>query len=170
MTSVELTAWSSTVVAGLPEADVRALAVTRAVDVSPGWEPGTWKVTAHSLVGVLRAGSTEVRVRPRISIARLIYLLGFAQDPDIWHDDPAGLDDQPDLWPAMAQLFVRQTDAALQRGVLQGYRTEDSSQLVLRGRLREADQIRMRAGLAVPLELRYDEYDTDIAGSSQSRV
>ena len=170
MTSFELEAWSSTVVADLPEEDVRALAATKAVDVAPGWEPGTWTLSASSMVGILRAGSTELRIRPRISIARLIYLLGFAQNPDLWHDDPAGLDDQSDLWPAMAQVFVRQADAALLRGVLQGYRTEESSQLVLRGRLREADQLRRRAGVAVPLEVRYDEYDVDIAENQLLRA
>ena len=48
-------------------------------------------------------------------------------------------------------------------GLLQGYRTEEGSQLVMRGRLRESEQLRRRAGMAVPLELRYDEYDVDIA-------
>ena len=32
----------------------------------------------------------------------------------------------------------------------------------MRGRLREADQLRVRAGLTIPLEVRYDEYDVDI--------
>lgn len=39
----------------------------------------------------------------------------------------------------------------------------DASQLVMRGRLRESDQLRRRSGLALPLELRYDEYYVDIA-------
>lgn len=162
MTVLELVAWGSTVATGLAEEDVRALAASRAVEVSPGWAHGTWEIQAGSQVGVLRAGKTEVRIRPRISIARLIYLLGHAQDPRAWSDDPVGLDDLPDLWPAMAQVFVRQAEKAMQRGVLQGYRTEESAQLVMRGRLREADQLRIRAGLVIPLEVRYDEYDIDI--------
>lgn len=162
MTALELVAWGSIVATGLADHDVRALAASRAVDVSPGWERGTWEIRAGAQVGVLRAGDTVVRIRPRITIARLIYLLGYAQDPKAWTDDPVGLDDLPDLWPAMAQVFVRQAEKAIQCGLLQGYRTEESSQLVMRGRLREADQLRVRAGLAVPLEVRYDEYDVDI--------
>jgi 5-methylcytosine-specific restriction enzyme subunit McrC len=163
MTTVTLTAWGSAEVSGLTSAQARALAATGALSVAPGWDAGVWTVTAGPHVGVLHVDGVDVRVRPRISITRLVFLLGYASDPRAWRDDPAGLDDQPDLWPAMAQVFARQADKALERGLLQGYRTEESAQLVLRGRLREADQLRLHAGLAVPLEVRFDEYDIDIA-------
>lgn len=162
MTSISLTAWSTAETSGLGPAQARALAATGAVTVSPGWSSGTFTISAGPHVGVVHADGVELRIRPRIDVSRLIFLLGYAQDPRAWRDDPAGLDDQPDLWPAMAQVFLRQADRALERGLLQGYRTEESSQLVMRGRLREADQLRRRAGLVVPLELRFDEYDVDI--------
>jgi 5-methylcytosine-specific restriction enzyme subunit McrC len=162
MTSVSLLAYETAQVAGLSVGQAKAMAATGAISVTPGWEPGSWTVAAGPQVGVLRAGEVEVRIRPRITIARLIFMLGYSTDPRSWRDDPAGLEDQPDLWPAMAQVFVRQAERALERGILQGYRTEESAKLVLRGRLREADQLRMHAGLAVPLEVRFDEYDVDI--------
>jgi 5-methylcytosine-specific restriction enzyme subunit McrC len=162
VTSFSLAAWSTVEVSGLDSQQAHALAATGAVAVNPGWAPGTYALSAGPHVGVLCSGGVELRIRPRISVARLIFLLGYAQDPGFWRDDPAGLEDQLDLWPAMAQVFVRQADKALERGLLQGYRTEESSQLVMRGRLREADQLRRRAGLGVPLEVRYDEYDVDI--------
>jgi 5-methylcytosine-specific restriction enzyme subunit McrC len=163
MTTVALTAYGSADISGLTSAQARALAATGAISVSPGCDVGRWTVTAGPQVGVLQVGGVEVRIRPRVSIARLVFLLGYAKDPRAWNDDPAGLDDQPDLWPAMAQVFARLTDKALERGLLQGYRTEESSQLVLRGRLREADQLRSHGGLVIPLEVRFDEYDIDIA-------
>lgn len=163
MSTIDVVAWGSAVAHGLPDDDLRALTSSGAVEVTPGMEAGTWNVKAMSYVGVIRAGRTELRIRPRITVARLIYLLGYAQDANAWKDDPVGLDDLPDLWPAMAQVFVRQAERALERGVLQGYRTEESAQLVMRGRLREADQLRVSAGLAIPLQVRFDEYDVDIA-------
>lgn len=163
MTSLSLTAWSTVEVGGLLPQQAHALAATGAVTVTPSWGPGTYAFSAGPHVGVLYADGVELRIRPRITVARLIFLLGYAQDPSSWRDDPAGLEDQADLWPAMAQVFARQADKALERGLLQGYRTEESSQLVMRGRLREADQLRRHAGLGVPLEVRYDEYDVDIA-------
>ena len=163
MTTIDLAAWGSADVRGLSETQARALATTGAVTVTPGWSPDSWTVAAGPFVGVICAEDVELRIRPRITVSRLIFLMGYAQDPRAWRDDPVGLDDQAELWPAMAQVFVRQSEKALELGLLQGYRTEETSQLVMRGRLRESDQLRRRAGLALPLELRYDEYDVDIA-------
>lgn len=170
MTTVELAAWEAADVPGLTVEQARALSATRAVTVAPSLAGGTWSVTAGPWVGVLRAADVELRIRPRITIARLMYLLGYAQDPGAWRDDPVVLDDQPDLWPAMAEVFVRRVERALERGLLQGYRTEESSQMVMRGRLRESEQLRFRAGLAVPLEVRFDEYDVDIAENQLLRA
>jgi 5-methylcytosine-specific restriction enzyme subunit McrC len=162
MTIITLTAYSTTDARGLTAQQAKALAATGAVTVGPGWQPDEWTVTAGPYVGVLRVKDVEVRIRPRITIAWLIFLLGYAADPKAWRDDPVGRDDQADLWPAMAQVFGRVTARAFERGLMQGYRTEESAQPVLRGRLREADQLRLHASLAVPLEVRFDEYDLDI--------
>ena len=39
----------------------------------------------------------------------------------------------------------------------------DETSAVLRGRVREADQLRRRWGRSIPLEVRYDEFTVDIA-------
>jgi 5-methylcytosine-specific restriction enzyme subunit McrC len=70
---------------------------------------------------------------------------------------------EPDLWPALAESLARQAERALGRGVLQGYVSVDESLPLVRGRIRIADQIARRPGLLLPLEVRYDEYDVDIA-------
>jgi 5-methylcytosine-specific restriction enzyme subunit McrC len=67
-----------------------------------------------------------------------------------------------DLVAAVAVSFQAAANRALAAGVLQGYRITDEALPVLRGRLREADQLRGRLGLAVPLEVRYDDYTVDI--------
>jgi|GEM_PF-6082157 len=51
---------------------------------------------------------------------------------------------------------------ALSKGLLQGYRSVESTDTVLRGRLRTDDQLRHRFGIPVPLLLRYDDYLSDI--------
>ena len=170
MTAVSLTAYGSVDVAGLSLLHARALAATGALSVTPAWEAGSWTLAAGPHVGVLSVEGVEVHIRPRITISRLLFLLGYTQDPRVWRDDPVGLDEQAELWPAMAQVFTRQADKALERGLLQGYRSEEAALFVMRGRLREADQFRMHAGLAVPLEVRYDEYDVDIAENQTLRA
>lgn len=73
------------------------------------------------------------------------------------------LEEERELLPAVARAFLRQAERALQLGVLQGYRVRDDTLPVLRGRLRVADQLGRRYGLPVPLEVRFDEWTTDIA-------
>jgi len=162
VTTVNVRAYASVDVAGLSTSQARALGATGAVSVAPAWEPGAWTLTAGPHVGLICVDGIAVRIRPRIAVSRLLFLLGYAHDPRAWRDDPTALDDQVDLWPGMAQVFSRQADKALERGLLQGYRTEDAALLLVRGRLREADQVRSHAGLPLPLEVRFDEYDVDI--------
>ena len=68
-----------------------------------------------------------------------------------------------DLVPALAEAFVVQAERAIEVGLLQGYHEIDDSLTVLRGRLREQDQLRQRFGIAIPLLVRFDDHTVDIA-------
>lgn len=138
------------------------LTATGAVKVSADLD-GRTVLKASSYVGVLRCDEIELRVTPKIGIHRLLWLLGHAQDPNGWRDDDiVDLTTVDDLVTAVAMSFHAATRRALTHGVLQGYRTVEEALPLLRGRLREADQLRQRLGLAVPLEVRYDDYTVDI--------
>lgn len=135
-----------------------ALTATGAIKVSADLD-GRTVLKASSYVGVLRCGEVELRVTPKIGIHRLLWLLGHAQDPTGWRDDDiVDLATVDNLVAAVAVSFHAATRRALSHGVLQGYRTVEEALPLLRGRLREADQLRSRLGLAVPLEVRYDDY------------
>ena len=62
----------------------------------------------------------------------------------------------------LARLFARQTETALRQGLLQGYRVTEETSLLIRGHIREANQIRRRHGRLIPVEIVHDEYTTDI--------
>ena len=126
---------------------------------------GRLLLTASSKVGAIRVGepATELYVRPKMPIRRLLWMLGFARDGRGWRDDPVDLHEADELVPAMATAFAGVTMRALRFGVLQGYEQREESLPLLRGRLREADQMSRRFGLGVPLEVRYDDYQADIA-------
>lgn len=146
----------------LPTADAIALARTGAVRVATDLA-GRTTLTSGSSVGVVRVGEVELRVTPKLGIRRLLWLLGYASDPRGWHDDQAvDLVVVEDLVPAIAVSFVAAANRALAAGILQGYRVREEAVPVLRGRLREADQLRSRLALAVPLEVRYYDYTVDI--------
>ncbi|OIV37881.1 restriction endonuclease [Mangrovactinospora gilvigrisea] len=143
----------------------RRLIDSRAVDARPvPGDPVLWEVRALDRVGVARFGDIELRIAPKLPIRRLFFLLSFRLDPAGWRDGAAvEVDAAAELLPAMAQLFERQAERALRQGLLQGYRRTEDSLPVLRGRLREHDQLRLRPGVPVPLEVGYDEFTADIA-------
>ena len=74
----------------LPVAVVKALAETRLVE-PVGTLDGRLRLRSKSLVGVVRVGETteavELRVRPKLPVGRLLWLLGHASDPRGWRDD-----------------------------------------------------------------------------------
>jgi len=67
-----------------------------------------------------------------------------------------------DLIPVVAQALWRQTERAIHQGLLPGYIVVEESSPVLRGRLRESEQLHRHHGLPLPLEIRHDEFTTDI--------
>ncbi|MDH6625688.1 5-methylcytosine-specific restriction enzyme subunit McrC [Streptomyces sp. LBL] len=168
MTDVHLVEHAPAKVVSLPDEAGRALAASKIVDAVPDpYEPGLWRLRAGSKVGAVAldvpGGETvRLRITPKVPIGRLFFLLGYSLDPRGWRDaevDAAGYDE---LLPAFAHAVERQTDRALRQGVLQGYRPTETTAFVVRGRIREADQIRRRFGAPLPVETAYDEFTTDI--------
>ncbi|KAB1980799.1 McrC family protein [Streptomyces triticiradicis] len=172
MTSaVELVEHAPAVSIALPEALGRALAAGDIVDAAPDpYVPGRWSLRAGSKVGavsVTAPGTDEpftVRITSKVPVARLFFLIGYSLDPKRGRRD--GLVDvaeHQEVLPALAHSVERQVDRALRQGLLQGYRETEESALVVRGRVREAEQIRRRFGATLPVEVAYDEFTTDIA-------
>lgn len=142
----------------------RRLATSGVVSAAPSaYEVDAWDVAALRRVGVARVGDVEVWIQPKLAVDRLLFLVGYARDPLGWREETTWLDPRPGLVPAVAQALRRQVERALARGLLQGYRMVEESSPVLRGRLREADQLRRRFGLAIPMEIRHDDFTVDVA-------
>src|ERR1700730_11728735 len=107
---------------------------------------GQWEVGANTKVGVASIGDVTLWVKPKVDVRRILFLLGYAKNPG-WRDDTVALTKVADLVPALAHAFADQAERALERGLLQGYVEIDDSLTVLRGRLREQDQLRQRYGM-----------------------
>lgn len=166
---IELTeygpAWSGQLAEGLGQEFAASTFVDAARD---SFQSGHWKVRAKGKVGTVvfavPGGETmTVRVRPKVPIRRLLFMLGYSRSGHGWQDDDVRIEADADLVPLVAHLFERQAERALRQGLVQGYRITEESSLVVRGRIREADQIRRRFGVMVPLEVVHDEYTTDTA-------
>ncbi|MGW3559433.1 McrC family protein [Streptomyces sp. NPDC000963] len=168
MGPVELVEHARAVSRPLPDAVGRALAASRVVDAAPDpYVTGHWVLKAGSKVGAVSvmvpgAESLTVRITPKVPIARLFFLLGYSFDPRGWRDGQVDVAEHGEVLPALAHAFERQVERAIRAGLLQGYRTTEDTALVVRGRIREAEQVRRRFGTALPVEITYDEFTTDI--------
>jgi 5-methylcytosine-specific restriction enzyme subunit McrC len=92
-----------------------------------------------------------------------LFLAGYASHGSAWRDEGVRLETANDLVPALAQALWRQVARAIQQGLLPGYIVVEESSPVLRGRLREAEQLHRHHGLPFPLEIVHDEFTIDIA-------
>ncbi len=146
----------------LADKTAQGLAAAKILSVYP-LGPGRWEVTDAGRVGVARLDDVTVWIRPKLPIARLLWLLGFAHHPGWRPSEAVGYSRSDELVPALAEAFAIQTSRALQLGLLHGYEQVDDTTPVLKGRLRINDQLRERYGVAVPLLVRYDDHTPDIA-------
>jgi 5-methylcytosine-specific restriction enzyme subunit McrC len=150
----------------LATAAAKTMAATGAVRVYGPFPGGTTLVEARSVVGVARVGTgpdaLELQIQPKIGVPRLLWLLGHARDQSGWRSDDITTGTDIGLVAAMAIMFEARCRRVLAAGLLHGYREHEETLPGLRGRLREADQMRARPGLPLPLDVRYDEYTSDI--------
>lgn len=169
MIDIELTEHGKAVTHPLTDGLRKALVESKLVTIKPGRDHRKqWLVKAKGLVGVAKvtgAGgeAATVRIAPKLPIARLLFLLGYARSFKGWREEDVSVNEEAGLVPAFALLFERQAERALRQGLLQGYRTTEETSLVVRGRVREADQIRRHHGQFPRVEIAHDEYTTDIA-------
>ena len=122
---------------------------------------GAFDLTPGSKVGVVRLPDLTIEIAPKISVLQVIFLISYALGR--LHVLPTRVNvGIADLVEAMVRLFHDRVRQATGRGLLQGYQTREEALHVVRGRIRIDDQLRRRFGLAVPIEVRYDEFTPDI--------
>jgi len=131
------------------------------VQVSPAGR-GVWKVRADSRVGVLVGDGWEIRIRPRLDIPRLMFLVAYAVNQRGWKDILAPFEEERDEVAAIASGFSWHALRAVERGPIRGYRRRDERGDALRGRVRFADQVARGGGLPIPLEISYSDYTPDV--------
>ncbi|MEU8583121.1 McrC family protein [Streptomyces abikoensis] len=143
--------------------------VCKILDIRPagrGADDRRWQLKAKRTVGAVRLGAGEgavqLRIAPKVAVDRLLYLLAYAPRWARWQQDPVDAAVRSELFPAIAHAFARAAEQALRPGLLSGYRGREDTSMMLRGRLRAASQLRRRPGLALPLEIAYDEHTPDI--------
>lgn len=159
-------------VTGVPLTQGEAAALTRTGLVTLQPDLDGWTVTAQHVVGAVRRGDLTVRVTPKIGVVRVLTLLARAYGVTGLKIDSESVDlaADADLSSVLAMLFSLEAAAAMAAGPLRGYRTEDQTLPVLRGRLRMREQHLRRFGLPVPLEVTVDEWTLDTDDNRRLRA
>lgn len=154
----------------LSQAEAEALNRSGLVTAQP--EAAGWRVTAEYSVGVVRRGGLLVRVRPKVGVVQVLTLLARAHGIQGLNVDPELVDVAPtaDLSAVLAVLFAQEAATAMAAGPMRGYRSEDQTLPVLRGRVRLREQHLRRFGLPVPLEVTVDEWTLDTDDNRRLRA
>lgn len=153
--------WKTITIRCPPEVAARIHADGHA-SIAPTIEHGTYELRARQKVGVLRYGNLELRITPKVPVSRLLYLSSYNDAPDDWKQLETLLDDVADPLSAIAEALVHFAERALRPTPLQGYVVHEEAERRLRGRILFDRQLSSRAGLVMPVELRFDEYELGI--------
>ena len=87
--------------------------------------------------GTFMIGDVQLKVDPKLSVPRLLFLAGYARSPDrYWHDADVEVGVDEGLMSAVAQILWRQGERALMLGLIQGYHAVEETSYTLRGRVR----------------------------------
>ncbi len=154
-----VTAWTPAELE-MDERHAAELARRRDVSVEPRGD-SLWRVSPGAKVGIIVGDGWQLRIRPRLRIPKLLFLLGYSEDPG-WLDAGASFEEVDELLDALAAGFSWHAQQALAPGPLRGYVSIQERELTVRGRVRFGDQLARSPGQPIPLELEYDDFTANI--------
>jgi 5-methylcytosine-specific restriction enzyme subunit McrC len=167
---IDVSAWATSKDELLSLDEIEVIERSGLGEVIHGEAPDHFRVRTSSLIGVVVGEGWELRVRPHLSVPRLMFLLGYARDEHGWKDLVAEFEEEDDLFTAIATAFSYHATWALDRGVLRGYVHRDERSISLRGRVRFGDQIARSGGLSLPVELSWDDFTEDVLENRMLRT
>ena len=119
-------------------------------------------VTPGSTVGAVEVGDLSVLIHPKIGIRQLLSLACYAVGQIKFQHEDFDFPEDISLPDVLALALSAQARRAFTAGLLHGYRTEEEALYGVRGRIRFDDQLRRRFGVAMPVEVRYDDFTDDV--------
>jgi len=133
----------------------------RPVELAPTGVPGNYTLRAGCHVGTVVLPTLRLLIRPKVPLDNLFFLLGYASGRARWGNGRFPYAKEADLLEAVGWLFQDEVNQAARRGFPRAYRLQQEPLQTIRGRIAFSEQIRLRQGLALPLECRYEEYTED---------
>ena len=137
---------------------IRSLAIAPVIGKSH-----EYNLRPGSHVGAVEIDGLSVLIQPKIGIPRLLSLACYAMGAYRFQERRLfDFEERVALPDALALALGSAARRAFSRGLLHGYITEEEALRTVRGRIRFEEQIRRRFGVALPVEVRYDEFTDDI--------
>jgi 5-methylcytosine-specific restriction enzyme subunit McrC len=134
----------------------------RYLTVQPGWEPGSFVLTAGQSIGVLVVDGLRVHIAPKVPLTNLFYMLTYAYHLPLFHDEEAPLAAGDDLFEFLVAIFVRQVDELARQGIHRGYVDCDENAPHLRGRLLLGEHLRRNASQPARFAQRFNDFTADL--------
>ena len=125
-------------------------------------EDAIYTLTPSSTIGAVEIGDLSVLIEPKVGIPQLLSLACYAVGQIKFQGEDFDFPENPELPDVLALALHAHARRAFAAGLLHGYRTEEEALFGVRGRIRFDDQLRRRYGVALPVEVRYDEFTDDI--------
>jgi 5-methylcytosine-specific restriction enzyme subunit McrC len=139
---------------------LRALVPDLTVEPASG-PTNAYVITPGSWIGSVALHDLAVEIQPKLLIQRVLLLLSYSIGLARWGDQSFDVTAPDSLIEALVPVFAWHLERALCRGVLQGYRTEETALLGVRGRVRFDEQLRRRFAVPMPVEVRFDDFTED---------
>lgn len=137
------------------------LTLRKVATVQPSAAPGCFDVFTGNVCGVVSAHGTQFEIAPKLPTHYLISLLTYARTGLTWEASPTQqeIHDVADLFVV---YYASKLSEALRLGLLRGYETTDKQSRFYRGRLRMKDQLSRHQMRIQPLEVRYQDFTSNI--------
>nr|WP_238443911.1 McrC family protein [Salsipaludibacter albus] len=134
------------------------------LDVRPTRRPGEYRLRAGGVVGTLVVGGVTVRIRPKVRLSTLLYLLSGSLDAVTWFDQEYGRSPTDDLASVLYAMYARLLGRSLQAGLVHSYRHRHDRVTRVQGRLDFGELARTPHRPPVPAPCDFDEFtaDTDL--------
>jgi 5-methylcytosine-specific restriction enzyme subunit McrC len=119
-------------------------------------------LTPDQHIGLVCLPELVVEIRPKVPMSSVLFLVSYACNAVEWFDEQPEFGRELELTEVVAIMLARMVEQATRRGLLNGYQTEDEALQGPRGRILFDQQLRRRLGMFPPIEVRHDNFTTDI--------
>lgn len=130
--------------------------------VQPSWLPGYVQLGAKQYVGTIVLDGVHILIEPKVQLQNLFYMLTYAYDLPQFRDETALLDPSDDLFEFVVEIFARQVEQLVRRGMCRAYIDYEENSAVLRGRLQLAEHLQRNAMQIQRFYQRTNEFTADI--------